>query len=82
MSHLLTQCPFCQTSFKVSDEQMQAANGVVRCGFCMEVFLARVGQAFQEEITGKTDIKQDQSSGSQPVQETFDESSFLSPDFV
>ena len=82
MSHLLTQCPFCQTSFKVSDEQMQAANGVVRCGFCKEVFLARVGQAFQEEVSGKTDIKQDQSSGSQPIQETFDESPFLSPDFV
>jgi predicted Zn finger-like uncharacterized protein len=40
MSHLLTQCPFCQTSFKVNEEQMQAANGVVRCGSCMEVFLA------------------------------------------
>lgn len=40
MSHLLTQCPFCQTSFKVSEEQMLAANGVVRCGACMEVFLA------------------------------------------
>ena len=40
MSQLLTQCPFCQTTFKVSDAQMQAANGVVRCGSCMEVFLA------------------------------------------
>lgn len=40
MSQLLTQCPFCQTTFKVSDAQMQAASGVVRCGACMEVFLA------------------------------------------
>jgi predicted Zn finger-like uncharacterized protein len=40
MAKFLTQCPFCQTSFKVSAEQMQAANGVVRCGACMEVFLA------------------------------------------
>ena len=40
MTNLLTQCPFCQTSFKVTEDQMQAANGVVRCGVCMEVFLA------------------------------------------
>ncbi len=40
MANFLTQCPFCQTSFKVSDEHMQAANGVVRCGSCMEFFLA------------------------------------------
>lgn len=40
MTQLLTQCPFCQTTFKVSDAQMQVANGVVRCGACMEVFLA------------------------------------------
>ena len=40
MSQLLTQCPFCQTTFKVSDAQLQIASGVVRCGSCMEVFLA------------------------------------------
>ena len=40
MAKFLTQCPFCQTSFKVTEEQMQAANGVVRCGACREVFLA------------------------------------------
>ncbi len=40
MAKFLTQCPFCQTSFKVSEEQMQAADGVVRCGACWEVFLA------------------------------------------
>lgn len=40
MSQLLTQCPFCQTTFRVSEPQLQAASGVVRCGSCMEVFLA------------------------------------------
>jgi len=40
MSQLLTQCPFCQTTFRVSEPQLQAASGVVRCGRCMEVFLA------------------------------------------
>ncbi len=40
MSQLVAQCPFCQTTFKVSDTQMQAVSGVVRCGDCMEVFLA------------------------------------------
>jgi predicted Zn finger-like uncharacterized protein len=40
MSQLVAQCTFCQTTFKVSDTQMQAVSGVVRCGDCMEVFLA------------------------------------------
>ncbi|MDH5387345.1 MAG: zinc-ribbon domain-containing protein [Gammaproteobacteria bacterium] len=33
-----TQCPHCQTVFKVSDEHLKAAEGFVRCGICNEVF--------------------------------------------
>lgn len=35
-----TQCPACQTRFKVSDAQLAAANGLVRCGRCAHVFNA------------------------------------------
>lgn len=31
-------CPHCQTVFKVSDENLRAADGFVRCGICKEVF--------------------------------------------
>ncbi|UTH75078.1 DUF3426 domain-containing protein [Chromobacterium sp. IIBBL 290-4] len=35
-----TQCPNCQTRFKVNDAQLAAANGLVRCGRCSHVFQA------------------------------------------
>lgn len=35
-----TQCPGCQTRFKVNDKQLSAANGLVRCGRCSHVFNA------------------------------------------
>jgi predicted Zn finger-like uncharacterized protein len=35
---LITQCPECQTRFDISREQLQAANGRVRCGHCQQVF--------------------------------------------
>ncbi len=35
-----TQCPNCQTRFKVNDAQLSAANGLVRCGRCTHVFKA------------------------------------------
>jgi len=38
----LTQCPHCDTVFQVSDEQLQVAQGRVRCGRCQGVFDALV----------------------------------------
>ena len=46
MSELqVTQCPFCKTHFRLTQEQLQAAAGNVRCGACLKVFnaLARPG---------------------------------------
>lgn len=36
----ITQCPHCQTRFRVSQTQLGAANGAVRCGTCLKVFNA------------------------------------------
>lgn len=36
---LVTECPNCQTRFRVSESQLQVANGRVRCGACLKVFL-------------------------------------------
>ena len=36
----VTQCPHCQTSFRVSHSQLSMARGVVRCGACLQVFNA------------------------------------------
>ncbi len=35
-----TQCPYCDTKFRVTEAQVQAADGFVRCGVCEEVFNA------------------------------------------
>jgi predicted Zn finger-like uncharacterized protein len=35
-----TRCPKCRTTFAVTDEQLQARGGVVRCGHCGQVFRA------------------------------------------
>ena len=41
MSPLVTACPGCGTAFRVGQEQLDAADGLVRCGACDAVFDAR-----------------------------------------
>ncbi|MCY1285296.1 hypothetical protein D3C80_568970 [compost metagenome] len=36
----VTQCPHCQTSFRVSRAQLAVAHGAVRCGACLQVYNA------------------------------------------
>lgn len=36
----ITRCPHCDTSFRVTHEQLAAADGAVRCGACLGVFSA------------------------------------------
>lgn len=38
MSESTTQCPHCQTTFRVTAAQLQAAAGAVRCGSCQHLF--------------------------------------------
>ncbi|MFC5476182.1 DUF3426 domain-containing protein [Paraherbaspirillum soli] len=35
---LATQCPYCQTIFRVANDQLKLRAGLVRCGSCREVF--------------------------------------------
>lgn len=42
MSRLATRCPHCSTRFYLSQQQLQAAAGAVRCGACMQLFNARL----------------------------------------
>ena len=37
---MLTTCPECRTSFRLSHSQLEARRGLVRCGFCRAVFNA------------------------------------------
>lgn len=38
-----TTCPHCKTRFRISEAQLEAAHGQVRCGKCHEVFDAQAG---------------------------------------
>ncbi|RON10514.1 hypothetical protein BK659_03105 [Pseudomonas brassicacearum] len=50
----VTQCPHCQTSFRVSHAQLSVARGVVRCGSCLQVFNA--ARQLLEQRMGKEAI--------------------------
>ena len=50
----VTQCPHCQTSFRVSHTQLSVARGVVRCGSCLQVFNA--AKQLLEQRAGKDAI--------------------------
>ena len=41
MSNMVTRCPQCHTSFRVTEDHLKLANGAVRCGSCLLVFQAR-----------------------------------------
>jgi predicted Zn finger-like uncharacterized protein len=65
---MISQCPNCKTRFVVSEAQLNAASGNVRCGSCMKVFFAADNQADTEaasdsatesQINETTDIQAD-----------------------
>lgn len=51
---LITQCPRCQTRFRVTAEQLETADGRVRCGACLAVFQAREALAETEASAGES----------------------------
>lgn len=51
-SSLQTQCPKCETRFRVTDEQLGIAKGKVRCGNCLSVF-----NAIEHEVIPRSSAK-------------------------
>ncbi len=68
MSQIETHCPHCGTSFSVSSEQLQIAQGHVRCGVCMKVFKAgaapapKVAETKSQIVEAKGDLNLDDDS--------------------
>jgi len=64
-----TECPHCHTVFRVAPAQLEMADGMVRCGFCKEVFNAKQGldqnahrrerEPGEERLTGPTEQASD-----------------------
>lgn len=40
VSDMITRCPKCHTSFRITQGQLQTAKGSVRCGSCLHIFKA------------------------------------------
>ncbi len=40
MADMITRCPSCDTSFRITPAQLQTAKGAVRCGACLHIFKA------------------------------------------
>ncbi|MCP8897745.1 DUF3426 domain-containing protein [Gilvimarinus xylanilyticus] len=38
MANMVTRCPQCKTSFRITPTQIQKAKGAVRCGSCLHIF--------------------------------------------
>lgn len=52
---LVTECPSCATRFRVSETQLAAADGRVRCGACLNVFQGNAHLLFESELSGPDD---------------------------
>lgn len=47
----VTQCPQCQSQFRVTEGQLNLANGRVRCGHCLKVFEAQATEPATPDAT-------------------------------
>jgi predicted Zn finger-like uncharacterized protein len=85
---LITQCPACNTLFKVVPDQLKISEGWVRCGQCREVFdahaqmisVASVPAAFEQ--TGSMASKPARLSASQPIGGAGRKQDFESSDWI
>lgn len=70
-----TECPHCHTVFQVSEEQLEQAEGQVRCGHCLAVFTA--DNPYQNPANLHDEIIEEQLS-----EDDIEESSQILPDVI
>lgn len=66
---MYTQCPACNTVFRVRKEHLRPARGKVRCGRCMTVFNAarhRIARLPADTVTTKSDTPGSASANARP----------------
>lgn len=51
MENMVTRCPQCKTSFRITPAQLKTARGAVRCGSCLTIFKAT--ENLLNDATGK-----------------------------
>lgn len=50
MSQLITVCPHCATKFRLTSEQLEMAEGTVRCGKCINLFNANENAVIADSL--------------------------------
>ena len=76
MAFRITQCPCCNSTFSISAQLLHAANGKVRCGACLSVFLAEQQLVDSEPATDGSETNDSVFVGHAP-EDYFDPASFL-----
>ncbi len=76
MAFHITQCPCCNSTFSISARLLNAANGKVRCGSCLSVFLAEQQLVDSEPATDDSEHNNSVFVGHAP-EDYFDPASFL-----
>ena len=76
MAFHITQCPCCNSTFSISTQLLHAANGKVRCGACLSVFLAEQQLVDSEPETDGSETNDSVFVGHAP-EDYFDPASFL-----
>jgi len=69
MTVFITQCPHCKTSFRVSVTLLESAEGKVRCGACLNIFVADnnllPNPTVNKTQESRADIRGEQDAGEQ-----------------
>jgi predicted Zn finger-like uncharacterized protein len=74
ISAIVTRCPTCQTAFRVTSEQLETANAMVRCGKCIGVFNALEHQFISStQPAAETESSQPELFSSQEYLQEFEE---------
>lgn len=63
-----TRCPYCETRFKIAQAQLNAHQGMVRCGHCLQAFDARPNY-LAEEPSPQLDLPIDEMPAVVPMAE-------------
>lgn len=78
---LATQCPHCNTTFRVAHDQLKLRAGLVRCGTCKEVFngIEHLLRQEGEELPGASPARPGNAAAHGPAADTGHDRSVVSP---
>ena len=72
MTKMVTRCPQCGTSFRITAAQLQTARGAVRCGACLHIFRGQehlVGPSAPVDSQASPDDVQNKTTGTSKTQQ-------------